>query len=287
MGQNQVLLLNGVDSYVDLGDPIIATNKFTIEAWANPFGPGGGYQTLNIIFTQRDDAAGCYHSSIGFSTSRSADLPYPSCELRSTADCGYNCLGDYQLGYEMWHHYAYTSNGTYIKIYHNGQLIDQVMVNSTGDYMTSIDYVFLGRQRHSGIDTGWFFGMLDEVRIWDHPRTQAEIQAGMFENFLPGEPGLEAYWTFNDGTAADMTNHGHDGTLMGGAAIVPEDGPEECETSGDVDGNGLVDIADIISLVDYILDLLDEEIDLLCSDLNMDGIVDILDLQRLVNLLLY
>ncbi|MHC4427309.1 MAG: LamG domain-containing protein [Planctomycetota bacterium] len=63
-------------------------------------------------------------------------------------------------------------------------------------------------------------GAVDEVRVWDHPRTQAEIQATMTVTLTGSEPGLIAYWNFDDGTANDVTPNGHDGLLGGDAEII-------------------------------------------------------------------
>ena len=43
---------------------------------------------------------------------------------------------------------------------------------------------------------------------------------------MVGEPGLVAYWNFDDGTAKDLTGNGNNGTLVGGASIVPILGPD-------------------------------------------------------------
>ncbi len=63
-------------------------------------------------------------------------------------------------------------------------------------------------------------GALDEVRLWDHVRSQAEIQDTMNETLTGLEEGLLAYWNFDDGTADDGTPNGFDGVLMGDAEIV-------------------------------------------------------------------
>ena len=64
-----------------------------------------------------------------------------------------------------------------------------------------------------------FIGSIDEIRVWNHSRTQAEIQTTM-DTILDGdESGLVGYWNFNDGTATDLSGNGNHGTLQGGAQI--------------------------------------------------------------------
>ena len=52
-------------------------------------------------------------------------------------------------------------------------------------------------------------------------RTQAEIRADMNWRLAGTEPGLVAYWRFDEGTgttAADTTGQGHNGSLINGPA---------------------------------------------------------------------
>ena len=47
---------------------------------------------------------------------------------------------------------------------------------------------------------------MDEVRLWDVARTQAQIQSTMFSEIPANTPGLVAYYRFNQGTVgADNT----------------------------------------------------------------------------------
>jgi hypothetical protein len=43
-----------------------------------------------------------------------------------------------------------------------------------------------------------FTGQIDEVRIWDRPLTQEEIQANMNRRLVGDEDGLLAYWNFDE-----------------------------------------------------------------------------------------
>ncbi|MEZ5418121.1 MAG: LamG-like jellyroll fold domain-containing protein [Vicinamibacterales bacterium] len=62
-------------------------------------------------------------------------------------------------------------------------------------------------------------GGLDELRLWRVARSAAEIQATMATELSGLEPGLAAYWRFNEGTggsAADAVNGGGLATLENG-----------------------------------------------------------------------
>ena len=68
--------------------------------------------------------------------------------------------------------------------------------------------------------------MMDEVRIWAVARTEEEIRHGMSCPLSDAEPGLAGYWNFDGGNAADLTGHGHDGSLTDGASVEPQVGED-------------------------------------------------------------
>jgi signal transduction histidine kinase/ligand-binding sensor domain-containing protein/DNA-binding response OmpR family regulator/protocatechuate 3,4-dioxygenase beta subunit len=63
-------------------------------------------------------------------------------------------------------------------------------------------------------------GQMDEVRIWNFARAEKQVQEDLFKRLTGQEPGLVALWNFDDGTARDVTGHGHDGILRGHAVTV-------------------------------------------------------------------
>ncbi|HEY3266619.1 MAG TPA: LamG-like jellyroll fold domain-containing protein [Armatimonadota bacterium] len=67
-----------------------------------------------------------------------------------------------------------------------------------------------------GLPAGSFGGMLDEVRIWNRPLLQAEVEANWNKTLTGNEPGLLAYWRMDEGSGAavhDAAGHGYDGTF--------------------------------------------------------------------------
>jgi len=61
---------------------------------------------------------------------------------------------------------------------------------------------------------------MDEIRIWNVARTQAEIAESRFCRLTGAEAGLTGYWNFDNGTAIDVSDHGNNGVLSGGASII-------------------------------------------------------------------
>src|SRR5262249_51690616 len=76
-------------------------------------------------------------------------------------------------------------------------------------------------------DGRYFIGLMDEVRIWSVARSQAEIAATMFERLAGNEPGLVAYYRFDEPGAAqavDSSPSPFDAQLFG-VDWAPSDAP--------------------------------------------------------------
>lgn len=115
-----------------------------------------------------------------------------------------------------WVHIAgtYDSDGT-MKMYVNGE--EQASaVNGTGT-LEKGGRVVVGARGDQSTNQVWA-GEIDEVRIWDHVRTQQEIQDNMFRELEGNEDGLAAYWKMDEGsgtTVEDSSGNGWDLTLNG------------------------------------------------------------------------
>ena len=114
-------------------------------------------------------------------------------------------------------HVAITLSGTTLTFYINGVASGTASVN----YSQDPEPLNIGRQQPiaGGCQCNHFSGTMDEVRIWNKVRTQAEIQANMNVGLNPSSPGLVAYYKFDEGsgtTTADATANGNNGTLVNG-----------------------------------------------------------------------
>ncbi len=67
-----------------------------------------------------------------------------------------------------------------------------------------------------------FAGQIDEVRVWNVARTQAEIAANLFTPLSGKEAGLVGYWRFEEqgGKVIDATGNGHEGKFVSDAKRV-------------------------------------------------------------------
>ncbi|NMM43240.1 tandem-95 repeat protein [Rhodospirillaceae bacterium KN72] len=88
---------------------------------------------------------------------------------------------------------------------------------NSADITAPSDSLIIGNPG-SGQGSGYAYPM-DEVRVWDHARSEAEIASTMGQELNGNENGLVGYWSFNEGagtTVVDQTDNGHDGTMSAG-----------------------------------------------------------------------
>ena len=115
-----------------------------------------------------------------------------------------------------WHHVAYTFDRTTHTLYIDGAMV--ASSTAPGDERTP-NQVWLGTLDGAA---EIYTGLMDEVRVWSLVRSAAEVQKDMLHRKEGPEPGLVAYWTFDDsqngGRCEDMSRGGNDATLGDGVA---------------------------------------------------------------------
>jgi hypothetical protein len=214
-GSNYALQFDGVDDYVEIPDNVSLDiiNEFSFEAWINP-----------ISYTYGGRVAGKFYSS-SWSFNWDANYHYLAWEANIGGSSQYNSFTS-NLNLNQCYHIAVTFNSSlpsdHVRLYINGLLDGQY--TRSGQLGTDDNPLRIGR--------GWvpefFNGEFDEVRIWNVARTQSEIQANMYREIQGTEPGLVAYWQFNEGsgsTVFDHTSNDNDGTLYGGVSWVMSSTP--------------------------------------------------------------
>ena len=211
-GQN-ALSFDGSNDYVDCGNDIslqITGTAITLEAWIYPTSWRTNIWQGNIInkettfqgYMLRCGAGGKLNFNIGSGTSWN--------ELNSSSTI---------LSLNTWQHVAGTYDGTYMRIYLNGVIIDSMarsipIANSIST--VGVGYAPNEVNRH-------FPGKIDEARIWNVKRTKSQIVGSMNNELCSLPSSLKAYYTFNQGTAGgtntsvttllDLSGNGNNGTL--------------------------------------------------------------------------
>ncbi|MFQ5577571.1 MAG: LamG-like jellyroll fold domain-containing protein, partial [Anaerolineae bacterium] len=116
----------------------------------------------------------------------------------------------------LWHHLAVTWRGSdgQVKLYKDGQAAYTGTL-AAGTVISPDGSLALGQNQSGG---GYFSGALDEVRLWNRALTETEVAADRRQQLAGDEPGLVAYWPFDDPLsdgALDKTNNGNDLTFHG------------------------------------------------------------------------
>jgi hypothetical protein len=114
-----------------------------------------------------------------------------------------------------WTHLAFTfdNTGNVVRLYVNG-VEAGTGFRLTKDMPNTAADIWLGAHPYNSIYRT--FGILDEVRIWNHARSITELQSTMNLMLTGTEPGLIGYWPFDEGSgqlAADLTGNGNHARL--------------------------------------------------------------------------
>ncbi len=181
------------------GNQITVEGSFNCTAYSTPNFGG------NLIAKHTNASNVCYALS-------------PHAAEISTSNNGYvftlqNC--PFQLN--KTYHVAMVYDGTALKFYRDGYLLSQVACSGTISSNSLPAIIGNGPALPAA---NQFFGQINELRIWNVARTQAQIRTYM-NNSLPNpttQPGLLAYYTF-DNLLNKQGNTAYNATLNGSASI--------------------------------------------------------------------
>ena len=214
---NNVLDLDGNESYVELPPKLFTNQVVTVEGWVK-WRKFGVYSR----FFQFSDAA----LQIALMNLSSSSTLYLERFRAPAFEDLKGILVPDVLSTNQWVHLAMVAGAGFSKLYFNGVLLstNEVPVNFRPDPLPPLKN-FLGRSVMKGNllaspDTE-LNGQMAEVRLWAGERTAEQIKANLFSRLTGGEAGLLAFWNFADGTARDASTNGRDGKLVGNARIVP------------------------------------------------------------------
>ncbi len=205
------LKFDGVDDYVSIVDAgnFAFGNAFSVEAWVKPLSLSGSGTYKAIVqgaFSEPPFSGAGW--SMFLNSSNYSDWGLSVC----VPECQSAKSGAGSLKINQWQHLAGTYDGSEIVIYQNGQKITSTPQSGN---VTHANFVLLGRWVTS------FNGLIDEVRIWNIARTQAEIQSNMNHVLTGNEPGLVGYWRLDEGSGQavfDGTSGHNDGRLGSSSA---------------------------------------------------------------------
>ncbi|OBQ04217.1 LamG-like jellyroll fold domain-containing protein [Anabaena sp. AL09] len=220
---NQPIKVDRALSFDGIDDSVLNTTKFadvkdtfTIEFWANPTATRAStpQATSGVtgINSQRYAIA-----PLNGSVTIGAGHVYAGVSVGTNGISLFEHSGNYlpsllvhNTNLSGWNHVAIIYNNKTPSLYLNGQFV-KTGLTSTGIVHPS---ALLGGLSNYGS----FQGSLDEVRIWNKARTQAEIQADLNRTLTGSQSGLVAYYNFDEVTATtvkDLTINQNNGTILG------------------------------------------------------------------------
>jgi len=210
----KAIALNGTSDFVNVQDAnsLDLTNQLTFEAWVNPTNAANG--DLQVILGKARDGSGNSGYNIGLTASGTVGIG-----LNDGLGNNTGAISTAKIPSGVWTHVAATYDGATMKVYING-LLDGTNT-FTLSLQNSSEALNIGRES-AGLGR-YFGGKIDEVRIWNVARTQAQIAFNAGVELLGNEPGLVGLWHFNElagTTAFDDTFNANNGTLSG-AGYVP------------------------------------------------------------------
>jgi hypothetical protein len=225
---SSALSFDGVDDHVSMGRaPALGLATFTVEAWVRREGEGrtmgtgvGGLQLVPIAGKGRGENDGsnvdCNYAFGFVGDVLGADFE----DMESGAN--HPVLGRTAVPRGEWHHVAASYDGTTWRLFLDGVEDGRAGTGGARPRADSIQHFALGTAMNStGVAAGRLEGSLDEVRVWDHARTGAEI-AGAMRTTITEADGLVGHWALDaedmgaPDTASDLA-----GTISGASFVRP------------------------------------------------------------------
>ena len=175
-----------------------------------------------------------------------------------------------------WHHYAIVATGSDYRVFIDGEeqiltanpSTGNILPKTYGDFIDPKINTAIGARYIDSTSSYSFDGSIDEFRIWNTVRSQAQIQSTMNDTLPPvyyatSDSGLVGYWRFDkaedlgvngDGTddIRDLSSPAYDGDMVGDAVVkhplfsemirIPSEISIQSSVWGDYDNDGDLDI---------------------------------------------
>lgn len=216
--QNLALQLDGHGSYVQL-PPNLFTNltEATVEVWAR----WESFENYSRVF----EFGAPWRSVSVFNVRHQPDLRFNVwpryAKINTALQNKIEVPGI--LRTNEWIHIAAVSGPGGMLLYVNGRLVGQHTNEASFAALGTTPTNYLGRGLSGNVIDRDFNGEIDELRVWNSRRSEAQIRDNMYKRLSGQETGLAYLLNFDDGTVSDATGHAAPGKIMGKARIVASD----------------------------------------------------------------
>ncbi len=200
----RALEMDGVDDAVEIPSVVgdTAMNTGTIETWVY-----ARSLTSQPIVALRNDGA----NSSGILSIENGKFQFKAKGSTVATDA-------MQLDTAYWYHVAVKFNSNEAIFYINGELSSVVSGDFTIDTGSATAKATIGN-----FGSAFFYGRIDEVRIWNTERTQQQIQTYMNAPFTTDQDGMQAYWKLNEGggfAVSDETPNLYGGNILNADSTI-------------------------------------------------------------------
>ncbi len=200
---------DGSDDFVTLSsDPMIGLSNFTIEAWikVDDYLAADRTHGRGFIRISRGDAIGDVLLAVG----SNGAIVYTNRKVAGVDPTGKYRTNPNVIQNDAWHHIAAVWDGVTDEIYVDG--VSQTLYAEPSGTGFTTEFS-IGR----GLDESdqHFYGLIDEVRMWDVVRTPLEIQTAMDMPLSGSEPGLVSYWNFDEGEEQTVYDYSDNNNNIG------------------------------------------------------------------------
>jgi fibronectin type 3 domain-containing protein len=217
-GINALTLDGDLDHAVVDDRPALDLNSYTIEAWIKHDGNSPDGARLLSKFDGSGFDGGYTLSLLG-----GGDTPTVKFTTNRAAS---DITSESEIPVDQWTHVAvtYDADGSTQRLYINGQL-DATNGGSAKPPRESSKNLWIGAE--VGGASNFFSGQIDNLRIWNTERSQAEIRQSFLGEVVGNESGLVGAWRFdeNSGPAYSITGRRLTATLKNDAALTTADRP--------------------------------------------------------------
>jgi len=210
------LVFDGSDDYVDFGNILGTYTSFTLEAWIKPANVSGTKQLINRGIVGNTGSGD--NTSFTF-TLASDDIKvfweYTTGGGTAGADESDQTVNDI-ISADTWTHVCVTRNNddNKVRFYKNGALVRTSTSTNDPDGGGNSGLNLRIGATQSG--SSFYNGKMAHVRIWNVTRTDGEIAHYYNRNVESSQTGLVGYWKMDEGygsTLYDSSSNSNTGTI--------------------------------------------------------------------------
>jgi len=209
MAQNNALTFDGANVYAYSNSAVnLSGSAITLEAWVYVTAFQANYPYISNLVGIGNQVylrLGDYNIPAGNKVQFVINFGGTESKLTSAA----------VLKTGHWYHITGTYDGLHMNLFINGFFDSSIYQSGS---FTANAKINLGVQYNNGTPARYFYGKLDEVRIWTRDRLQGEVKNDMYRE-IGQNTSLKAYYKLNEaGTTTSLTDasgNSHTATAVG------------------------------------------------------------------------